>query len=432
MTQGQKSVLSWPRSRSELASVLDIESHTDKKCGGVTKKSGNPRCTRDLAKSVLEEIEQQMDNIVAAMSLTDYAIACLNDMSRMVMCIRNHQNQSSNKAKAWKNLLSAYNATQHDPATSKAQGKTPTQNSRSGTHHSSRSGPSSPFNDQPQSSATRTSASATAGRPSTPQDQPCTPKRRDAPRPSLPLTPPPSYRNDRRQPIPSAGLYNTQASFFTPPSEKGQPEWPFGFTDPSPRAHESFRQDSFTPSTPSRAARQTPTRKPSAPAHTSDLPTPPPSSPSPPPQTRVQNTKRYATRSTTAQSAPPPPPSQPREKPHCFRPFSKAGLPVGTMNQSLRKRIAMIERPSDVADGFVYGYQFPDSEPLSDEQTRRGTTMVKIGTSGDTPTRMARWRTQCKYTPRVLFDFKTPHAGHCEKIIHGECTLVAFSYLVRP
>ena len=90
------------------------------------------------------------------------------------------------------------------------------------------------------------------------------------------------------------------------------------------------------------------------------------------------------------------------------------------MNQQLRNRIAKIERVTDAEDGFIYGYRFPDSELLSDEQTKRGTTLVKIGRSGNTPQRMANWRTQCKYTPCVLFNFKTPHAGHCEKIIHGE------------
>ena len=90
------------------------------------------------------------------------------------------------------------------------------------------------------------------------------------------------------------------------------------------------------------------------------------------------------------------------------------------MNQLLRDRIAKINCVTDAEEGFIYGYRFPDSEPLSDEQTKRGTTLVKIGRSNDTPQRMARWRTQCKYDPCVLFNFKTLHAGHCEKIIQGE------------
>ncbi len=96
------------------------------------------------------------------------------------------------------------------------------------------------------------------------------------------------------------------------------------------------------------------------------------------------------------------------------------------MNRSLYKIIAKIMSADEAKHGFIYGYQFPDSEPLSDEQTPRGTTLVKIGKSGDTATRMARWRSQCKYTPCVVLDLKTPHMGRCEKIIQGECTLLSF------
>ncbi|KAJ4267476.1 hypothetical protein NW762_003583 [Fusarium torreyae] len=122
--------------------------------------------------------------------------------------------------------------------------------------------------------------------------------------------------------------------------------------------------------------------------------------------------------STPTKSSPRLRPSKetPPKNPEFKHKFENYGRPLNTTdkNKAIKKHLlsplAQKERESE---GYVYIYTFP-------ETYRIARPYLKIGYAQDVEARMARWKAQCGYRPRVLGQFTADHYIKLEKLVHAQ------------
>ncbi|KAM0557074.1 hypothetical protein ACHAPJ_005337 [Fusarium lateritium] len=96
--------------------------------------------------------------------------------------------------------------------------------------------------------------------------------------------------------------------------------------------------------------------------------------------------------------------------------FEDYGLPRDTTdkNKAIKEHLlSPLAQKEKESEGYVYIYTFP-------ETYRIARPYLKIGYAQDVEARMAKWKAQCGYRPRVLSQFTADHYIKLEKLVHAQ------------
>lgn len=108
-----------------------------------------------------------------------------------------------------------------------------------------------------------------------------------------------------------------------------------------------------------------------------------------------------------------PNPAKPTTQVHKFEPFGKPLSPF-ERNKAIKKLILRPLIPKEkTTKGCIYIYTFPDNY-------RDVSPYLKIGYASDLESRMAAWKSKCRYTPQVLGSFPCELSVKVEKLVHAE------------
>lgn len=111
--------------------------------------------------------------------------------------------------------------------------------------------------------------------------------------------------------------------------------------------------------------------------------------------------------------------------PRDIRYFQRYGVPMvpRQINEQVRDLVGNSSKELDRRVGYVYCFSHPDSKDIDDTLGPEILTVInpiKIGHSRNVGRRMKQWRSQCRYEPVQIFQYRMREHVRIEAIVHAQ------------